>query len=136
MPSRCQVIFETRSGYEVNTMVNTSLNVTGTTLQQIPKASEQADTNRKNTTEDPANSQPDASKNTLQAAELLKQIKALTENGIYSVQFETDSATGRMVVKVVDSASNKILRQIPPESLLGLDQALTEFAGNFVDKKA
>jgi flagellar protein FlaG len=117
-------------------MLETAQNVTGTTLQKTPQASEQIDTMKKKSTEDPANSQDSTSKNTLQSAELLKQIKALTEGGIYSVQFETDSSTGRMVVKVVDSSTQKVLRQIPPESLLGLDQSLTEFAGNFVDKKA
>ena len=117
-------------------MVDASLGITGTTMQKMPQASEQLDSNRKNIAEDPGKSQAEASKNTLQSAELLQQIKALTENGAYSVQFETDSGTGKMVVKIVDTTTQKVIRQIPPEALLGLDQALTEFAGNFVDKKA
>lgn len=117
-------------------MVGASPNITGTTVQKLPQASEQIDTNRKNVSNDPANDQTNASKNTLQSAELLKQIKALTEDGAYSVQFETDSGTGKMVVKVVDSSTKEVIRQIPPEALLGLDQALTEYAGNFVNTKS
>jgi flagellar protein FlaG len=117
-------------------MVGASPNITGTVLQKMPQASEHVDTTRRNTTDDPANTQQNASKNTLQAAELLKQIKALTENGTYSVQFETDSDTGKMVVKVVDSTTKEVIRQIPPEALLGLDQALTEYSGNFVNTKS
>jgi flagellar protein FlaG len=114
-------------------MVGTAPAITGTTVQKMPQASEQIDTTRKNVTEDPGNSQNSTGKNPLQAAELLKQIKALTENGTYSVQFETDSNTGRMVVKVINTATDKVIRQIPPEALLGVDQALTEYAGNFVN---
>lgn len=116
-------------------MVGAAPNITGTTAQKLPQASELIATNKKNVTDDPANNQVNASKNTLQSAELLNQIKALTEDGAYSVQFETDSGTGKMVVKVIDSSTKEVIRQIPPEALLGLDQALTEYSGNFVNTK-
>lgn len=118
-------------------MVGASTNITGTVLQKMPQASDQIDTTRRNTSDDPAATQTNTGKNSVQASELLKQIKALTENGTFSVQFETDSDTGKMVVKVVDTKTDEVIRQIPPEALLGLDQALTEYAtGNFVNTKS
>jgi flagellar protein FlaG len=116
-------------------MSNVALNVTGTVVQKFPQASDQVDANRKNTTDDPANTPDNTSQNTLHSVEFLKQIKAITENGAYSVNFETDSKTGKLVVKVVDTQTNEVIRQIPPESLLGLDQALTKYDGNFVNTK-
>ena len=81
--------------------------ITGSSLQTLPRASDQVDTNRKTVTEDPANSQDSASQNTLSSAELLKQIKAITENGQYAVNFETDNTTGKLVVKVVNTQPSR-----------------------------
>ncbi len=67
-----------------------------------------------------------------QPEELLGQIKALTENGIYSVRFENDE-TDQLVVKVVDTETDEVIRQIPPEELMELTKALNELKGNIVD---
>lgn len=117
-------------------MVSTDLNITGTIMQKMPQASEQIDTSRKNSTEQPENAQENINKKTLQPEELLKQIKALTDNGAYSVRFEADDRTRKLVVKVVDTATQKVIRQIPPEELLGINQALTQYEGNFVNTKS
>ena len=109
--------------------------ITGSSLQSLPKASDQVDTNRKTVTEDPANSQDSTSKNTLSSVELLKQIKAITENGQYAVNFQTDNKTGKLVVKVINTSTQQVVLQIPPEQLIGVDQALTQYEGNFVNTK-
>ena len=116
-------------------MVDTASSIAGASLQKMPQASEQIDSTRKNAASDPASSQADKSKTNASphAAELLQKIKALTENGTFAVQFETDNNTGKMVVQVVNSQTKEVVRQIPPESLLNLEQALTEYSGNFVD---
>ena len=71
--------------------------------------------------------------NKVQPEEILQQIKALTENGVYSVRFEKDSNSSQMIVKIVDSTTNEIVRQIPPEELINLSKRLNELSGNIVN---
>ena len=72
-------------------------------------------------------------KKQVQPEELLKQIKALTEDGVYSVRFENDERTDGMVIKIVDEKSGDVIRQVPAEKLLDLKVALDDFRGNIVD---
>jgi len=68
----------------------------------------------------------------IQPEELLGQIKALTEDGLYSVRFENDE-TQQLIVKIVDNKTDEVIRQIPPEELMQLTQHLNELRGNMVD---
>ena len=72
-------------------------------------------------------------KSKAQPEELLKQIKSLTEDGLYSVRFEKDNKSNQMIVKIVDSNTNEVIRQIPPEELINLTKHLDELSGNFVN---
>ena len=65
--------------------------------------------------------------------ELLKQIKSLTEDGLYSVRFERDSKSNQMIVKIVDSKTDEVIRQIPPEDLINLSKHLDELSGSIVN---
>jgi flagellar protein FlaG len=114
-------------------MISEALNVTGTTMQKPPTKSEQIDVSRRKITEQPDDSQKNTKVSTLQPEEVLTKIKALTENGIYSVRFESDAKTHQLVVKVVDSETQEVIRQIPAEAMLGLKEALSDFQGNLVD---
>jgi flagellar protein FlaG len=69
----------------------------------------------------------------VQPEELLQQINALTEEGLYSVRFENDRTGGGMVVKVVDRETNEVIRQIPPEELMDLTKRLNDLRGNVVN---
>ena len=69
----------------------------------------------------------------VQPEELLKQIKSLTEEGIYSVRFEKDSNSNQMIVKIVDSTTDEVIRQIPPEDLINLTKHLNELSGGIVN---
>ncbi|WP_163339281.1 flagellar protein FlaG [Desulfopila sp. IMCC35008] len=68
----------------------------------------------------------------IQPEELLKQIKSITEDGLYSVQFENNDEN-KTIVKVIDRETNEVIRQIPPEELLELTKHLNELQGNIVD---
>lgn len=116
-------------------MLNEALNITGTTMQKMPRASEQIDTGRKYTKDEPGKSQAETEGRNVQAEELLSQIKALTEDGLYSVRFENDERTKVLVVKLVDNETQEVIRQVPAEELLGLKASLAELQGNFVDTK-
>jgi len=117
-------------------MLSEALNVTGTTMQKMPRATEQIDTGRKNVKDEPASSQGDNGSKNIQSEELLKQIKGLTEDGPYSVRFENDERSNVMVVKLVDSQTLEVIRQVPAEELLGLKASLAELQGNVVDTES
>ena len=68
-----------------------------------------------------------------QPEELLNQIKNITEDGLYSVRFERDSGSNTLVVKIVDSETDEVIRQIPQEELLELSRHLEALSGNLVD---
>lgn len=77
--------------------------------------------------------QEDQQSQKVQPEELLSQIKAMTEDGIYSVRFENDNEAGELIVKVVDQQSGETIRQIPSEELIELTQKLHDLRGNIVD---
>lgn len=77
--------------------------------------------------------EPQAKSNKVQPEEILDQIKALTEDGSYSVRFEKDNKHNEMVVRLVDLQSGETIRQLPPEELLSLMENLQELRGNVVD---
>jgi flagellar protein FlaG len=68
--------------------------------------------------------------------EIISQIKGMTEDGLYSVRFEQDESSKQFVVRVVDRESGEIIRQLPPEELLGLKASLADLRGNLVDTKS
>lgn len=72
-------------------------------------------------------------KQRIQPEELLKQIKALTDDGLYSVRFENDERTAGLVVKIVDQEKDEVIRQVPAEEILELKSVLEDLRGNLVD---
>ena len=94
---------------------------------------EQVDRARKQKEEVPDKlaSAPSSAKS-VQPEELLGQIKALTENGTYSVRFETNDSQ-ELIVKVVNSQTDEVIRQIPQKELMELTKHLNELRGSIVD---
>jgi flagellar protein FlaG len=110
-----------------------AMSITGTNLQKLPQASEQIHASRKTAREQPDQAQENTPKSKVQPEEILSKIKALTENGAYSVRFEKDDRSGQLVVKIVDSETQEVIRQVPAEAMLGLREALADLQGNIVD---
>lgn len=52
------------------------------------------------------------------------------------INFSIDEASGMHVVKIIDSQSNQVIRQIPSEEAVRLAQALDKLQGLFVKDKA
>ena len=77
--------------------------------------------------------QIDNKESQIEPEELLNQINALTEDGVYSVRFERDDTVNELVVKIVDNETDEIIRQIPPEELINLTKHLQEMSGNLVN---
>jgi flagellar protein FlaG len=55
---------------------------------------------------------------------------------VNSVEFSLDSESGRVVVKIIDSATQEVVRQIPMEEMLALAKALDKFQGLLFHTKA
>lgn len=72
----------------------------------------------------------------VQPEELLQQINALTEDGVYSVRFENDKPSGNLVVKIVDRETDEVIRQIPPEELMNLTKRMSDLRGNIVNTES
>jgi flagellar protein FlaG len=66
--------------------------------------------------------------------EILDKIKEISEDGLYSVRFEKNEEIDELVVKLVDRQTDEVIRQIPPEAILGVKANLQEFAGNIVNQ--
>jgi len=52
------------------------------------------------------------------------------------LSFELHDGAGRMVVRVIDLDTNEVIRQIPPEQVLGSLVQLREFIGLLLDRPA
>jgi flagellar protein FlaG len=107
----------------------------GTPIQPMPKAAESVDTGRKELNK----GQPDldagssSTQKNVQPEELLSQIKSLTEDGLYSVRFEKSREFDQLVVKIVDSQTDELIRQVPADEILGVKASLAELRGQIVD---
>ena len=51
------------------------------------------------------------------------------------LDFRIDEATNRIVVKVIDTRTDKVIKEIPPEQLLQLAAKIQEMVGLLVDEE-
>lgn len=107
----------------------------GGAAQQKLQAPDQIDAQRKNKEKAAGMPQSTPAEKGVQSEELLNQIKAITENGQYSVRFEQND-NADLIVKIFDQETNEVVRQIPAEELQKLKEVLTDLAGNIVNTKA
>ena len=57
---------------------------------------------------------------------VVSELKEYVQTMQRDLNFHVDDATGRVVVRVVDSTTNKVVRQIPEEEILNLARRLEE----------
>jgi flagellar protein FlaG len=60
------------------------------------------------------------------AERVVSELKDYVQNSQRNLDFQVDDATGRVVVKVIDSNSNTVIRQIPSEEILALSRRLAD----------
>jgi len=108
-----------------------ALGTTSAVPSRVNEPSQQVEMKRQASQQSTPSSAEEESK--AQPEELLSQIKALTEDGVYSVRFEKDMNSEELVVKIVDQDTDKVIRQIPPEELLKLSQNLKELSGSIIN---
>jgi flagellar protein FlaG len=66
----------------------------------------------------------------------VKKLNDFVAPAVQAIRFELDQNTERMVVKVIDSASQRVLRQIPNEQVLVMSQTLDKLQGLVVNHTA
>ena len=49
------------------------------------------------------------------------------------MRFENDEQNKELVISLIDSDSGEVIRQIPPEELLGVSEKLTDLRGSLLD---
>ncbi len=57
---------------------------------------------------------------------VVSQLNAYIQNTQRDMNFSVDEVTGRVVVKVIDSATEEVIRQIPSEEMLAISRHLLE----------
>jgi flagellar protein FlaG len=107
----------------------------GGAVQQKVQATDQIDAQRKNKDKAADSPQSSTAEKGIQPEELISQIKALTEEGLYSIRFEQND-NADLIVKIFDQKTDELVSQIPAEELLNLAKALEDLRGNIVDTKA
>ena len=76
----------------------------------------------------------EANKDMLTAA--VNKLNELVAPALQTVQFSMDEEAGRMVVKVIDTATQKTVRQIPNEEVLAFSKTLGRLQGLVVREQA
>lgn len=66
----------------------------------------------------------------------LSQIREFVEIAASDIDFSIDEKSGEMVVKIIDRATEEVIRQIPPEEMLEIARALDRLQGLFLQNKA
>lgn len=82
---------------------------------------------------------PEAKKTPEDRAELDKAVKDISEfvkTVNNSLQFSIDDELGRTVVKVIDTGTKEVIRQIPSDEMLSIAKALGSIKGLLVQQKA
>jgi flagellar protein FlaG len=66
----------------------------------------------------------------------VKKLNELVAPALQSIQFSLDEEANRVVVKVVDTETQKVLRQIPNEEVLAFSKSLGQLQGLVVRQTA
>jgi flagellar protein FlaG len=66
----------------------------------------------------------------------VKKLNDLVAPALQTVQFSLDAQSERLVVKVVDTVSKQVLRQIPNEEVLAMSKTLDKLQGLMIRQTA
>lgn len=71
-----------------------------------------------------------------QVQQAAEQIQRVVAPAAQNLLFSVDKATGKTVVRIVDSETKELVRQIPPEEILAIARALDQMRGLLFNGKA
>lgn len=64
------------------------------------------------------------------------QIRRFVQSSAAELEFSVDNASGRVIVRVTDSQTRQVIRQLPSEEVLAISRALDRFQGMLLAQKA
>lgn len=67
---------------------------------------------------------------------VVQELRKYVEPVAQDLQFSIDKDTGRTIVKLIDSNTKEVLRQIPSEELIAISKALGRSSGVLLERKA
>jgi flagellar protein FlaG len=65
-----------------------------------------------------------------------EKMNQLMQSGNRSLRFQVDDSSDRVIIKVMDTETNEVVRQIPPEETLKFSEFLQGMVGLIFDQKA
>lgn len=69
-------------------------------------------------------------------ADAVKQIEQFTQSVAQNLKFSIDEDTGKTVVKIMDSQTNELIRQIPSEEAINIARTLGKIEGVLFNDQA
>ncbi len=79
---------------------------------------------------------PAATPSPAQVQHAAEQIQRAVAGLAQDLQFSVDQGSGKTVIRVVDSSTNEVIRQIPTEEAMSLAEAIDRMRGLLLDGKA
>ena len=70
------------------------------------------------------------------AQQAARRINEFLKSSSAAVEFVVDGQSNRVVVRVVDSATGQLIRQMPSEEMLAISHALDRVTGLLLEQKA
>lgn len=67
--------------------------------------------------------------------ESVKDINDIVQKVKENLSFEIHDETDRMMVKVIDSKTKEVIKELPPEEMLDLSARIHEMVGLLIDEK-
>ncbi len=107
------------------------------TRQALPIASPtpafMAPSMRREAKDSPVLPTPDLTPEAITAA--VQSVNAYVESVSSSIQFSIDQDSGRTIVKMVDTATDEVLRQFPSEEMLAISKSIDRMQGLLINRK-
>jgi flagellar protein FlaG len=69
-------------------------------------------------------------------SEAVEELNGLVQNVRRELRFSVDDNSGRSVISVIDSETEEVIRQIPPEQVMSLIEHFKESEGGLFQEKA
>ncbi len=83
-----------------------------------------------------AKSEPASTPNSEHLQRAVRDIQRAVEPVANNLDFSIDQESGKTVIRVIDSATQELIRQIPSEEVMSISRALNRLAGLLVQEKA
>ena len=65
-----------------------------------------------------------------------RQINDFIKSDAANIEFSVDSESNQVVVRIIDTETREVIRQIPTEVMLGISQSLSQMTGLLINQKA